>query len=139
MPMTDDQFGLHFHRLVLAFDRFAFLKDERDQDLLTEDWYESFKRYSPQAWARAVDAWKRSHPKFPAQSEMHALILALIPEMVREEEEAQRRERLAGLPPPNPERIEAVKETLRSWRRVRQLQGPAPAPTTAPRLTDGDD
>ena len=138
MPMTQEEFYPPYERLTLAFNRLAFLS-ERERAILTEDWFQSFKRYSPESWERAVDAWKRSKTAFPTQAEMHDLLLDLIPEMVREEEEAARRERLAGLPPPDPERVEAVKANLRSWRRARQLLGPGPAPTAAPRLTDGDD
>lgn len=127
MPMTIAQFGGPFHRLVLAYDRFAFMRDEDDQKLFIRDWYECFKHYGPEAWDRATLAWKRHHPKFPAQSEMHALLLDLIPDMIREREEQEREERLAALPPVDPAHRAELQTRLRRLKASMQLRPPEPS------------
>jgi hypothetical protein len=135
VPMTVEQFALPFHRLVLAYDRFAFVKDD-DQQLLTEDWYASFKKYNADLWARGVEEWKAGRPKFPAQSEMHDHLLFLAPVMVREHEEEERRQRLAAAPPIDPAKLADLRERLRGLQEQKQLRFPV---VDVPRLEDGDD
>jgi hypothetical protein len=139
MPMTIQQFLVPFHRLVLAYDRFAFVK-ESDQGLFTDDWYDSFKHYGFEAWDKATVTWKRGHPKFPAQSEMHALLLELIPDMIRERDEQRERERIAKLPPIDPAKLAELKERFRRLRDAHLLkppEGPSDAPPLLPEGPDG--
>ena len=138
MPMTKPQFAVPFHRLVLAYDRFAFVKED-DQDLLLEDWFSSFQKYGLDAWERGVDVWKHTRPKFPAQSEMHDLLLDLIPGMHLEDLEREYdaetvRRRAEGLIADQQEQAK-LRDGLRRLANSMHLRSGA-GQDSAPELTD---